>query len=261
MVTLGVVPYLNAVPLLAGLDGDVRLVEAVPSRLTSRLEAGEVDAALLPVYEALQGVGDGWLGRYGISSFGAVTSVLLFLRRPVGDVRSLLLDPASRTSAALARHVLGERARCPVRVTEALGPGPDPREAIQDAVLVIGDPALRYAEVWDGPVLDLGEAWTAETGLPFVYARWTARRGLLADERACLAARLDRAGEGGVAERGALARAWADARGEDPEAAARYVLHHVRYRIDLDEERGLARYAEIVRRERGLLPATEAGHA
>jgi len=63
------------------------------------------------VYEALTGVGGGVLGRYGIASLGAVSSVLVFLRRPLKRVRSLLLDPASRTSAALACHLVGAAAK------------------------------------------------------------------------------------------------------------------------------------------------------
>lgn len=248
MVTLGVVSYLNAVPLVGRMDASVRLVEEVPSRLGPLLDAGEVDAALLPVYEALHGVGDGFLGQYGIASRGPVTSVLLFLRTPLADVRSVLLDAASRTSVGLVRHLVGE-ATCGAEVVlrEADAPGRDPREAREDAVLLIGDPAMRYRPCWDGEVLDLGEVWTARTGLPFVYARWTARPGLTVPERDSLVRLLDEAGRDGTAVREALARAWAEARGEDPEHAARYVREHVRYRIGPDEEAGLARYGAIVR--------------
>ena len=248
MVTLGVVPYLNAVPLTGRLDPAVRRVEEVPSRLGALLDAGEVDAALLPVYEAFHGVGDGFLGRYGIASRGAVTSVLLFLRRPLQEVRSLCVDPASRTSVGLACHVVAEATGgSPLRLREAPHAGADPRETGEDAVLVIGDPAMRHRPLWDGEVVDLGEAWTRATGLPFVYARWTARAGLAGEERDALIGLLDHAGRVGVADAEALARAWAEARGEDGGAAARYVREHVHYEIGPEEEAGLARYAAVVR--------------
>ncbi len=248
MITLGVVPYLNAVPLTDRLAASARLVADVPARLGGLLDAGEVDAALLPVYEALQGVGDGFLGVWGIASRGAVTSVLLFLRTPLRSVRTLLLDPASRTSAGLARHLVSEAAGgADVAVCEAAEPGVDPRETEADAVLLIGDPAIRYGALWEGEVLDLGAAWTRRTGLPFVYARWTARAGLSGEERNALVALLDEAAVEGVLHREELARAWARTRGEDPEAAARYVREHVHYRIGPAEEAGLARYAAIVR--------------
>lgn len=247
MVTVGVVPYLNAVPLTGRLDASVRQVVEVPARLGPLLAAGEVDAALLPVYEALQGVGDGYLGQYGIASRGPVTSVLLFLRTPLSEVRTLLLDQASRTSAGLARHLVSEATNgSDVVVREAARPGLDPRDAIEDAVLLIGDPAIRFGNVWEGEVLDLGEAWTRGTGLPFVYARWTARAGLSGVERDALASLLDAAAVAGTAEKDSLARAWAAARGDDPDAAVRYVHEHVHYRIGPDEENGLARYAGII---------------
>ncbi len=47
---LAVVPYLNAPPLIWGLDdsGQVDLLRAVPSELRGKLAGGQVQAALLP---------------------------------------------------------------------------------------------------------------------------------------------------------------------------------------------------------------------
>ncbi len=260
MFTLGTVPYLNAVPITAELEGRARVLSAVPARLGAWLERREIDAALLPVYEALHGVGDGFLGRYGIASRGAVGSVLLFLRTPLEDVRTLVLDAASRTSAALARYLVAKHGPGPLQVRTTDEPGPDPTRVDADAVLVIGDPALEAARRWTGPVLDLGEAWMRETGLPFVYARWTARTGLTDAERERLTLLVNEAAERGLARRAELARRWAEERGADAEAAARYVLHNVWYDLGSAEEAGLARYAALVGPpDAGR--AREAGHA
>jgi predicted solute-binding protein len=53
---LGVVCYLNAKPLIAGLDRDpaIRMVHDVPSRLATLLDDGTVDAALLPVIDLVR---------------------------------------------------------------------------------------------------------------------------------------------------------------------------------------------------------------
>ncbi len=246
MFRVGTVPYLNAVPLIAGLEERVELASAVPAELGRRLEAGALDAALLPVAEALRGVGDGFLGRHGIASEGPVASVLLFLRRPVPELRDVVLDPASRTSAALARHLLGQVTGGAVRFREAASPGPDPSTEPGDAVLVIGDPALAAGRRWSGAVLDLGSAWTARTGLPFVFARWTVRKGLAPAEREALAALLDGAADRGLPSRAERARAFARARGEDPEQAVHYVQRHVRYRIGPREEEALALFQSIL---------------
>ncbi|MHC5010073.1 MAG: menaquinone biosynthetic enzyme MqnA/MqnD family protein [Planctomycetota bacterium] len=260
MFTLGVVPYLNAQPLLVGLEGRARLVEAVPSRLSALLVAGEVDVALLPVAEAARGVGDGYVGNFGIVSEGAVGSVLLFLRRPLAAVESVLLDPSSRSSAALLRFLLAQAGRTDVSFVEAPRPAPDPTTAKEHAVLLIGDPALERAETWTDDLLDLGEAWTEQTGLPFVYARWTARSGLSRGDREALAALLDEAGAAGRACREEIARTWARARGEDEEAAVRYLLHNVHCTIGEREREGLARFEAVVR-EQEAARQREARHA
>ena len=46
-----------------------------------------------------------------------------------------------------------------------------------DAVLLIGDAALRSSRVTGWEVRDLGTEWTRWTGLPFVYAFWMCRGG------------------------------------------------------------------------------------
>jgi predicted solute-binding protein len=254
MDTVGVVPYLNAVPLVADLPGDVRVVEAVPSELSVLLEAGRVDAALLPVAEAMRGVGEGFLGSYGIASEGAVESVLLFL--PPGAAggapgtwpRRVVLDPASRTSVALFR-VLCARAwevEPPVEETAAAA-GPEPGGDPGRMTLVIGDRAMQARREYAGAVVDLGEAWTGWTGLPFVYAAWTARRGLDAASRGRLARVLDEAADRGLRRREALAREHGPRRGTPPADAERYLARSIRYRIGPREREGLARFAAEVR--------------
>lgn len=257
MTVLGVVPYLNAVPLLAELPSDLEQRGADPSVLARWLRAGEVDAALLPVAEGLSGAGEGFLGSYGIACDGEVESVLAFVPRP-GPPASwptrVVLDPASRTSVALLR-VLLERAYglVPTYVTADV-PGPDPARHPDAVVLVIGDRALHRAARWGGGVLDLGSAWKAWTGLPFVFARWTARRGLPADRRAALARTLDAAAERGILRAEELAERHGPAHGLAPDAARRYLTRSIRFRIDAAEEAGLARFADELARIGGLRP-------
>ncbi len=254
MRTYGIVPWLNAVPLTAGLDRDTKVIAEVPSRLARRLDAGDFDAALIPIAEALRGVGDGFVGRYAIASEGPVASVLLLLRKPLREVRSVLLDPSSRTSAVLARWVVGPDSA----YRESPAGMHDPFRSTEDAVLVIGDPALRAAPRWKGgQVLDLGAEWTRRTRLPFVFARWTARKGLSAAERGEIADRLDRAADEGLPNRAALAAAWAEAHGEDPVRARTYLQRNVRYRVGPREEEAIDRFAGILREQDGAATPAE----
>ncbi len=255
MPTLGVVPYLNAIPLLDGLPPEVVQRPGDPSLLALWLAQGSVDAALLPVAEALRGVGDGPLGRFGIAGEGPVDSVLVFLPHagpPDSWPRRVVLDPASRSSVALLRVLLERRHGLRPEYEVAADLGPDPRAHPDAIVLAIGDRAMaRRRECPAAAVLDLGAEWTAWTGLPFVFARWTARKGLPSPERAALEGLLDRAAERGLARRDALADAHGPAHGLAPEEARRYLRTSIRFVLGAREEAGLARFAEELSRLEG----------
>lgn len=172
---LGVVSYLNAVPLAHGLDADpdFEVTRAVPSRVAEMLHAGEIDLGTIPSVEYA-------MGEYAIvpgvaiGSRGAVRSVSLYHRRPLDAARRVALDASSRTSAVLARVLLRQRlGRDPEYVV--MPPDLDAMLADADAALLIGDPAL-YAQS-DLQRIDLGEEWLSRTGLPFVFAFWAGPEG------------------------------------------------------------------------------------
>jgi chorismate dehydratase len=246
---LGVVPYLNAVPLVEGLDQAMTLREANPGGLSAWLRAEAVDAALLPVAESLCGAGGAFLGRCGIASDGPVESVLAFLPPgvPVGAPSRwpgrVVLDPASRTSVALLRVLLECRYGLRPEYRVGAQPGPDPAADLEAMTLVIGDRALARRRGWSGGALDLGAEWTAWTGLPFVFARWTARRGLPDAAADALARQLDEAAERGLARVEELARRHGPAHGLSPAEAMRYLTVSVRHRIDERGEAGFDRFA------------------
>ncbi|NJN14542.1 MAG: menaquinone biosynthesis protein [Planctomycetes bacterium] len=230
----GAVPYLNSKPLLEGL---APLVLDTPARLVERYRAEELDVALLPV-AAAEAEGLTRVGDLGIASEGRVESVLLFLRVPLEEVKSLSLDPASRTSRVLVQALLAERHGLRPRVLGApAGEGKGPGEEAADAELVIGDAALVRAQGSE-PRLDLSEEWRRHTGLPFVFAAWYGDRAA--------APALSKA-----YERGALRiDAYVAAAGLDlpAEALHRYLSSSIRYRIGEREEQGLARFLETGRR-------------
>lgn len=178
---IGLVSYLNARPLYFGLQNrfpEARLEADLPSRLASRMAAGELDLAMIPSVEFLRGVSShGYVALPGaaISTRSAVRSVKLLSNVPLSDIRRLALDEGSRTSQALCRIWLdGVHQVCPLSLEE-LPIGVPPEESTADAVLVIGDRAMRIDESRYHEVVDLGEAWNRWTGLPFVFAVWAAR--------------------------------------------------------------------------------------
>ncbi len=173
------VSYLNTVPLVWGmLHGDQKdlfdLEFSLPSQCADRLESGAADIGIVPSAE-LPRLGLATIPGTGIASRGAVRSILLVAKVPRSEIRVLAADTSSRTSVQLARILLernhGARPR--------LRPRPPDLDAMlrqADAALIIGDPALRVDVSQSRyEVFDLGEEWTATTGLPMVYAVWGGR--------------------------------------------------------------------------------------
>ena len=101
---LGCVPYLNARPLLHGLEASLE----VPSVLSPRFLAGDFDAALLPVFETLRLPNPRIVDGFGIGSVGAVHSVIVAHRQPLDRTPEIVLDRSSRTSIHLLRILLAD---------------------------------------------------------------------------------------------------------------------------------------------------------
>src|SRR6202011_3428609 len=109
-----------------------------------------------------------------ITSHGPVLSVTLFSRRPWAEIRRVALDAGSRTSAALTQILLRKRhGVAPELVPLAMDADAEDTDA--DAVLLIGDRAMRACLPGFTYAFDLGQEWFDWTGLPFVYAVWAVR--------------------------------------------------------------------------------------
>jgi chorismate dehydratase len=173
---IGAVRYLNTVPLIEGLGRltDVDLRVAAPSALIGMLERDEVDLALASIVDCHRAevpVAVVPVGMIGCD--GETRTVRLLSRVPIDRIETLRADTESHTSVVLAQVIVGwaRGGRAPsVEPWDASAPGPWP-----DAVVVIGDKVMDARALGYGHTIDLGEAWKARTGLPFVYAAWMCR--------------------------------------------------------------------------------------
>jgi chorismate dehydratase len=179
-IRIGAVEYLNTKPLICDLEllaPDAELILDLPSRLADGLAQGELDVALIPVIEYFRAGNYSLVPNIAIGSRGPVLSVTLFSRVPVGEIRTLALDEGSRTSAALVQVLLRMRYEVLPRLQ------PLPMDAVADevnadAVLLIGDRAMRASLPGFPYSYDLGQEWHEWTDLPFVYAAWAVRPGV-----------------------------------------------------------------------------------
>ncbi|HED65142.1 MAG TPA: hypothetical protein ENJ09_06250 [Planctomycetes bacterium] len=177
MLHVGSVPYLVGRPLDLGLgdEAGIDLVHEVPAKLVAGLRDGSLDVALVSSIELFRFPGYRFLDGLGVAGHSEVSSVQVFLRRPIDSVQRLALDPSSRTAQALTRTLWPN----PSTQFLELEPGEDPRDASADAWLRIGDPALRDLEREpDRPRWNPSAAWRRATELPFIFAPWIVRSGV-----------------------------------------------------------------------------------
>jgi chorismate dehydratase len=162
VIRLGRISYVNMAPVFYRLEHEVAEVTGVPTELNRMLLAGEIDVAPISSIEYGRHAHRlRLLPRLCVSSEGAVDSIQLVTRLPLGRVRSVAVTPESATSVVLTKVLLPHAEHVP------LG-----EEA--DATLLIGDAALKSAFENPTPHYDLGRLWLERTGLPMVFAVWAA---------------------------------------------------------------------------------------
>ncbi len=178
MARIGSVPYLNAKPLIYGLEKEVILEH--PSRLAKRLAAREIDTGLVPVVEVFRHPSYVMVDHIAIACRGPVYSVILAHRVPLESVREVVVDASSATSVLLLKVLMQKRFGLKVRyVSESLAD----KRSDAEAQMIIGDQAIRFHQEVNAStrdarpghpwqVLDLGQAWFDWVKLPFVFAVW-----------------------------------------------------------------------------------------
>jgi chorismate dehydratase len=183
---IGCVGFLNAKPLIEGLEGlaDPVVRLDVPSALLADLERGEVDIALCPVIDYFRSHVPLVVVPVGcITSDGPTQTVRLFSRIPIGSITRVHADTDSHTSVALLRVLFDALQNRSLDVVpfDALHEVTRGRRTPEhEAMLLIGDKVVTNAPPQETypHQMDLGEAWKKLTGLPFVFAVWMARRGV-----------------------------------------------------------------------------------
>ncbi len=226
---IGSVSYLNAKPLIYGLDetDDLRLTLDVPSRLIDGLRDRRFDVALLPVIDYQRFPGLRLLTAGGIGCDGPTLTVRIFSKVPIEQIRVLACDTDSHTSVALARIVLAETINLTPEFTELRHDEPAARLNAQ-AMLLIGDKVVCEEPAGYPYQLDLGEGWKRLTHLPFVFAAWMAREDVdLTD----LPHRLTAAKQSGLTHVHEIVKKHATPRGWPPALALQYMTAYLKYDI------------------------------
>jgi chorismate dehydratase len=243
-IKLGAVDYLNARPLVFGLELYTREFQIrfdPPSKCAALLHERSIDVGMIPSIEYLRGHEPySVVPGIAIVSDGPVASVALFSRVPRGEIKTIAADTSSRTSNGLLQILCYEVFGID---PQFIPMQPDAGEMLRrcDAALLIGDAALFLDHEAAGvEKIDLGRVWAELTGLPFVWAFWAGRPGVLSAAHLGLLAGARQAGvraSDGIADaycgpaRAALGRA--------------YLRENIQYTLGDREQQGLVRYYDL----------------
>ena len=244
MIRLGAVSYLNTRPLVYGLERHPDRFSVrfdVPAKCAELLHTNEVDLGLIPSIE-YPGRDYRIVPDVSIASDGPVASVAVFTRVPTERIRSIALDLSSRTSIALLRVLCARWFAIEPRFVDM---APDLASMLDkcDAALLIGDNALFVDHVGLGvEKVDLGEEWAGMTGLPFVYAFWAGRPGIVGQADT---AALQQARDEGVRATATIGRESFPDSQDKAALADLYLREHVKYALGEREAEGLRRFYEL----------------
>ena len=180
-IRVGAVSYLNTKPFIWGLEqspvwSEIVLSRDFPAAIAHQLKNNQLDIGLLPVAAIAELQESFIVADYCIGSEGPVASVAIFSDVPLEDVTTIWLDYQSKTSVALAQILMQEYWHLKPHWKRGDADFINHIGGTQAAV-VIGDRALELIPKHQY-MYDLGAAWTAHTGLPFVFAAWVANKAL-----------------------------------------------------------------------------------
>lgn len=241
-VRIGSVSYLNARPLIYGIEDKVTL--HVPSELADLMRAGQLDAGLVPIVECFAHDRYVVLEGASISCRGPVYSVLLAYRGPLKNVRHIFADQTSRTSVLLIQTIFREL----FGTVPEISPLPDyDFQHAPDAMLLIGNNAIRFrAARSEHQILDLGQAWWELTKLPFVFAVWALQPAAAQTDLPAMLQKAKRDGEAHIEE---------IALGEKEFSAdfcREFFAHHIRFDLGPEEKQGIAAFREYLQRSKKI---------
>ena len=175
------VSYLNTRPLLLGMEQGpfnerIELMKGYPAQIAQALLDDTIDIGLIPVAIMPLLKQPQLVSKYVIGTEGEVASVALFSQVPMDQIEKVYLDYQSRTSVALAKILFKEYWK---KEVEFLIATEDYISHIKGktAAIIIGDRALDSLDKYEY-IYDLGSAWKAYSGLPFVFAAWVANKPL-----------------------------------------------------------------------------------
>jgi chorismate dehydratase len=179
-IRISAVKYANTYPFIYGLtesgfDKEVVLETDHPADCAAKLINNTVDIGLIPV-AALPSLKEYHIiSDYCIGANGYVRTVLLLSNCPFDDIRNIYLDYRSRSSVNLSKVLAKYSWKKEFKWINTSKAFDFLNIGLNEAVVLIGDQCFEFENRFRYKV-DLANEWKKFSGLPFVFACWTANK-------------------------------------------------------------------------------------
>ncbi|MDR1582725.1 MAG: menaquinone biosynthesis protein [Prevotellaceae bacterium] len=177
-VKISIMSYLNTSPFVYGLKHSeifdyIDLQYNTPAECAVRMFNKNADIGIMPSAVVPSIPNKKIISNYCIGASKNVRSVVICSNQPISEIKTLYLDFESRTSILLAQLLLEKYWKInitPVQLNSLNDIHPHKKDS---AYVLIGDKVFDYEDKFTYKS-DLAQAWKNFTGLPFVFAVWTA---------------------------------------------------------------------------------------
>ncbi len=180
-VKISAVSYTNTIPFIYGINRfftkeELELQLDIPAVCAEKVINKKVDIGLIPAAILKTLPGSRIVSGYCIGAEKKVDSVMLYSAVPLNEIKTILLDYQSRTSVELVKILCRELWKITPQFENTIN-GFENRINSTTAAVIIGDRTFFIRDKFPYS-FDLAEGWQQLTGLPFVFACWTANTDL-----------------------------------------------------------------------------------
>ena len=245
-IRISAVKYANTYPFIWGLresgfDKRVILETDHPADCAAKVISGKADIGLIPV-AALPLIKNYYIiSDYCIGAIGKVKTVMLLSNFPFDQINSINLDYRSRSSVNLTKVLAKYFWKKEFNWINTSEKFDFKNIGANEAVVLIGDQCFEFENSFSHKI-DLAEEWKKQTGLPFVFACWTANRHL--DKEFIMDFNL--ALKSGVDNIEKVAKAYGNKGTIGEKELKNYLKNNIDYIFDDEKKKGMNLFLELL---------------
>jgi len=247
-IRISAVKYANTYPFIYGLtesgfDKKVILETDHPADCAAKLIAGKVDIGLIPVASLPLLNEYHIISNFCIGTLGDVRTVLLLSNCNFEEIETIYLDYRSRSSVALSKVLAANYWNREYRWMNTSKGFDFKNIGKNQAVVLIGDQCLEYEKSFRQKI-DLASEWKDFTGLPFVFACWTANKVLPQD----FIDEFNRALNLGISNLDKVVERFGETGTIQGEILKKYLTENIDYHLDEKKKKGLELFLDLVKK-------------